>query len=634
MRIGSRLATYVAIFIFIATSALLLIVNFQLKKFAVTLAEDDARLFLEEKQATIDYVVEHLRPPLLELIKAKEMPESYFEPSWMSAGYINRHIMKYLAKTEFSDLYYKNAAINARSPENEADPIEAAFLEKARKYTSILRHSDVVEFDGKPFFVYMRTNTSRFQEVCLKCHSTPDKAPADLIKIYGSERSFGKQIGDIVSVLSLRIPLGKVYSNINSLTIKLFVAICGFAVFFFMVQLLITKRIIVAPLNQITNKAIAISQNDSLLGQTVSIKGQGELKELANAFSCMSERLAENKDNLELLVKQRTKQLEDSRKEYQDLFEKMLDAFSLQELIVDDLGNPIDFVFKKVNPAFEKIIGLSADTIVEKSVFDVLPGIEKKWIEIYGEVVLTGVPVQFEQYSTELDKFFIVSAFKAQNNQFACVFKDITARKLVEDALKDSEAFQRALLEAIPVPLFYKDTDGKYLGFNKQFSTFFGVPKEQLVGKITEDINPPPLADIYRKKDLELFKSGGVQKYESQVQTSDGHVRDVVFYKAVFANSNGVIQGLIGTILDITEMKQLEEEREKMIDKLSKALSEVKTLSGLLPICSHCKKIRDDKGYWNQLEKYFYEHSDVKFSHGICQECAKKHYPDMGLYDD
>jgi signal transduction histidine kinase len=76
---------------------------------------------------------------------------------------------------------------------------------------------------------------------------------------------------------------------------------------------------------------------------------------------------------------------------------------------------------------------------------------------------------------------------------------------------------------------------------------------------------------------------------------------------------------------------------DKLIEEKEKtqaAMAEIKTLSGLLPICSHCKKIRDDKGYWNQIESYIHERSNVEFSHGICQECAKKYYPDMGLYDD
>ena len=69
-------------------------------------------------------------------------------------------------------------------------------------------------------------------------------------------------------------------------------------------------------------------------------------------------------------------------------------------------------------------------------------------------------------------------------------------------------------------------------------------------------------------------------------------------------------------------------------DKLKNALDEIKTLRGIIPICSHCKKIRDDKGYWNQIETYIQDHSETEFSHSICQECAKKYYPDMDLYDE
>lgn len=74
-----------------------------------------------------------------------------------------------------------------------------------------------------------------------------------------------------------------------------------------------------------------------------------------------------------------------------------------------------------------------------------------------------------------------------------------------------------------------------------------------------------------------------------------------------------------------------EKEREKLIGELQTALSKVRTLSGFLPICSHCKKIRDDKGYWNQIESYIRDHSDAEFSHSICQDCAKKYYPNLKL---
>jgi hypothetical protein len=97
-------------------------------------------------------------------------------------------------------------------------------------------------------------------------------------------------------------------------------------------------------------------------------------------------------------------------------------------------------------------------------------------------------------------------------------------------------------------------------------------------------------------------------------------------------NDKGERIGAVGTIRDITERKCIEEEREQLIAELQKALSEVKTLGGLLPICASCKKIRDDQGYWQQIEGYIREHTEAEFSHSICPECAKKLYPD--LYED
>jgi hypothetical protein len=83
-----------------------------------------------------------------------------------------------------------------------------------------------------------------------------------------------------------------------------------------------------------------------------------------------------------------------------------------------------------------------------------------------------------------------------------------------------------------------------------------------------------------------------------------------------------------GIIRDISEHKQHEKEREALIDHLKKSLAKVRKLSGLLPICASCKKIRDDKGYWNQIEAYIRDHSEAEFSHGICPDCTRKLYPE------
>jgi hypothetical protein len=82
---------------------------------------------------------------------------------------------------------------------------------------------------------------------------------------------------------------------------------------------------------------------------------------------------------------------------------------------------------------------------------------------------------------------------------------------------------------------------------------------------------------------------------------------------------------------EIKDRKKAEKEKEKLIVELKKAIYEVKTLGGLLPICASCKKIRDDKGYWNQLESYIRQHSNAEFSHSVCPDCAKELYPELDL---
>ena len=79
---------------------------------------------------------------------------------------------------------------------------------------------------------------------------------------------------------------------------------------------------------------------------------------------------------------------------------------------------------------------------------------------------------------------------------------------------------------------------------------------------------------------------------------------------------------------NITVRKKLETEREELIDTLQKALGEVKTLSGLLPICANCKKIRDDQGYWQDVAVYVRDHSEAEFTHGMCPECMEAYYPE------
>jgi len=146
---------------------------------------------------------------------------------------------------------------------------------------------------------------------------------------------------------------------------------------------------------------------------------------------------------------------------------------------------------------------------------------------------------------------------------------DITLSKQADETIIESKAFLDSLMDAIPIPIFYKDTNGHYLGFNNAFEIFFATTKENLVGKTTFDINPPDLAKVYNEKDLVLIKNGGVQRYESQVKNFCGELRNVIFDKAVFTDSKGIVCGLIGTIIDITEQKDIEQKLQKNANELN-----------------------------------------------------------------
>jgi hypothetical protein len=120
---------------------------------------------------------------------------------------------------------------------------------------------------------------------------------------------------------------------------------------------------------------------------------------------------------------------------------------------------------------------------------------------------------------------------------------------------------------------------------------------------------------------------------EKRYIRKDGNDIWVDLSVSIIRDDNGDTKASIGMIADITTRKHAEEVLLQERNKLQKALSEIKGLRGILPICSHCKKIRNDEGYWDQIESYIRDHSEAVFSHSICRECADKYYPDVDLYN-
>ncbi len=122
--------------------------------------------------------------------------------------------------------------------------------------------------------------------------------------------------------------------------------------------------------------------------------------------------------------------------------------------------------------------------------------------------------------------------------------------------------------------------------------------------------------------------------FEHRMLHKDGSIRWILVRGKAIRDESGNAVRLIGTDADITDRKRAEDALLRERNKLQDALAQIKTLSGMLPICAGCKKIRDDKGYWNQIESYIRKHSEVEFSHGLCPECARRLYPFLDIYKD
>jgi PAS domain S-box-containing protein len=187
---------------------------------------------------------------------------------------------------------------------------------------------------------------------------------------------------------------------------------------------------------------------------------------------------------------------------YRMLFREMLDGFALHELICDAAGRPVDYRFLAVNPAFERMTGLSAAAVTGRTVLEVMPATERLWIERYGAVALTGAPCSFESWSAELCKHFEVTAFRPRPGQFACIFADVSARKKAEDerVKLEGQLRQSQKMEAVG-----RLAGGIAHDFNNMLGVILGYSEMTL-----QDLGP----DHPHRNELEQIRGAGLRSAE------------------------------------------------------------------------------------------------------------------------
>jgi len=214
-------------------------------------------------------------------------------------------------------------------------------------------------------------------------------------------------------------------------------------------------------------------------------------------------------------------------------------------------------------------------------------------------------------------------------NKMALRIGKIAEKMDAAEALRKSEDRFRKLVETTSDLIWEVDEKGFYTYVSPKIKEVLGYEPEEAVGRKPFDFMPPEegksIAAVFdsiaserkRFKNLEnvnLHKNGSIVVLETSA--------------VPFFATDGTFKGYRGIDRDITKRKQTEEELKKINAELQDSLNKVRLLSGLIPICAACKRIRTERGYWENIEKYISKHSEAEFSHSICEECATRLYPE------
>jgi len=253
---------------------------------------------------------------------------------------------------------------------------------------------------------------------------------------------------------------------------------------------------------------------------------------------------------------------------YRQLFQNMINGFALHEIVLDDSGKPIDYIFLEINPSFEKYTGIRASEAIGKRVTVVVPGSGNDpadWIGIYGRVALTGEDMVFEQHSEALGKWFLIHAFSPQKGQFATIFQDVTDRHAAMDSLRQREWQLRTIIDHSNEAFYIHDTEGNMEFISKFSREVYGHNLEKLQTRWDTIVTDNPMNRRGRELTERALKTGERQApYLLEIKHSDGSSRIIEINESPVKDQQGVVTGIVGAVRDVTREYLAEKEKEHL----------------------------------------------------------------------
>ncbi|MBL7115264.1 MAG: PAS domain S-box protein [Kiritimatiellae bacterium] len=263
----------------------------------------------------------------------------------------------------------------------------------------------------------------------------------------------------------------------------------------------------------------------------------------------------------------------ESASDYQLLFDGMVDGFALHDIILDDDGKPVDYRFLAVNPAFERLTGLKAETVVGHTVREVLPDTEEHWIQTFGRVALSGEPCRFEHYSQALGKYFEVVAFCPMPMRFACSFIDVTKRVQALQRLRDSEERLEEAQRISRMGQWELDIKCNALHWSDSIYGLFEVDRDDFASSYESFLGlvHPDDRVAVDKAYQDSLKNRTLFEMTHRLLMPDGRVKYVNEICRTVYDDDGTPLRSIGTVQEITQLKESEAREQALRERLNRA---------------------------------------------------------------
>lgn len=251
------------------------------------------------------------------------------------------------------------------------------------------------------------------------------------------------------------------------------------------------------------------------------------------------------------------------------LIDHAVSAVASHKIVLDEAGQPLDYVYLSANPAFETHTGLRVADILGRRATEVMPGIEKPpFIEIYGRVILTGESYSFEQYSEPLGRYYFINAFRMDEECFATIFIDITDRKRAEDALRESEETYKTILMASPDDITIADLAGRIIMFSDAAPKMFGYAPEEGPGMSVMDFIVSEDRERAHANIMKMLRENYPGPNEYRAIRKDGSSFDIEVNNSLIRDQKGNPFRMVLIARDITDRKKAEQQIKELVQQL------------------------------------------------------------------